>query len=268
MPYAKNPIDGIRTYFEDEGGSGPPVILYSGLTDSLESSRTSGLAKALSSEFRLIYADHRGHGRSEKPHDPSAYALRTRVADVIVVLDELGIKRAHFIGFSWGARLGFAIGEHAPERVSSLVLCGNQPYAWDTRWPIVQVLYEALPALKRDGMAGFIESVESSLGTRLPESERTMMLDNDPAAIAAAWRSIEGEGSVSQDLTKWKVPCLIYAGSIDDMHDSAERAASEIPDATFLSLAGRDHFTVLHEVDLVLPHVLNLLRGSPVTIPG
>ncbi len=38
----------------------------------------------------------------------------------------LGIERAHYIGFSWRARLRFAIGEHPPVRVRSLVLCGNE----------------------------------------------------------------------------------------------------------------------------------------------
>ena len=84
-------------------------------------------------EFRLIYADHRGHGRSDKPHDPSAYAMPLRVADAVAVLDRLGIERAHFIGRSWGGRLCFGVGEHAPERGRSLVIGGNQPYAWPDR---------------------------------------------------------------------------------------------------------------------------------------
>jgi pimeloyl-ACP methyl ester carboxylesterase len=178
------------------------------------------------------------------------------------VLDELGIKRAHFIGFSWGARLGFAIGEYALHRVLSLVLCGNQPYAWEPSWPIVQQFFAALPALNQDGMAGFVKSWESSLNDRLPEPERTFMLDNDSAAIEAAWLSAQDEGPISEDLTKWRVPCLIYMGELDDMHDNAKRAATEIPSATFLSLAGHNHFTAAHEVDQVLPYVLDLLTTS------
>jgi 3-oxoadipate enol-lactonase len=50
-----------------------------------------------------------------------AYATSLRVADAVAVLDELGIERAHFIGTSYGGRLGFGIGEHAPEPVLSLV---------------------------------------------------------------------------------------------------------------------------------------------------
>lgn len=141
MPHATNPLDGIRTYFEDPGGNAPAVLFYTGFADPLEVAKASRLARELSAEFRLIFADHRGQGRSDKPRDLGAYALPTRAADAVAVLDSLNIDRAHFLGSSWGARLGFALGEHAPERVLSLVLCGNQPYAWTSipqphvRWP-------------------------------------------------------------------------------------------------------------------------------------
>ncbi len=61
-------MDGTSVYFEDEGGPGVPVVLYGGILDSVESVRASQLARALQevTEFRLVYADHRGLGRSDK----------------------------------------------------------------------------------------------------------------------------------------------------------------------------------------------------------
>src|SRR5215470_2500571 len=106
MPYATSPIDSVRTFFEDSGGSEQPVVVYPGFADPLEYARTSPLANALDNEFRLVFADHRGQGRSDKPHDVASYDLATRVADATAVLDALEIDRAHFIGFSLGARLG------------------------------------------------------------------------------------------------------------------------------------------------------------------
>ena len=125
MPYATNSLDGVRTYFEDGRGDAPAVLFYTGFADPLQVAKASRLARALRGEFRLILADHRGHGGSDKPRSVDAYALPTRVADAVAVLDALGIDHAHFLGSSWGARLGFALGEHAPERLLSLVLCGN-----------------------------------------------------------------------------------------------------------------------------------------------
>jgi pimeloyl-ACP methyl ester carboxylesterase len=262
MAYASNPVDDVRTYFEDAGGNGLPVVFFAGFSDPLEYSQATDLARELSGDFRLIFADHRGQGRSDKPREAEAYSLVTRVADVGAVLDELGIDRAHFVGFSWGARLGFAMGEHAPERLLSLVLCGNQPYEWDPGWPMARVVSEAVAALREGGIVSFVESWEASLGERFPEPIRTWMLENDAAALEAMWRSAWTEGPISRDLTKWRVPCLICVGETDDMRTNAERAAAEIPNATFLPLAGHTHYSAPDAVDELLPAVLDLFRSA------
>jgi pimeloyl-ACP methyl ester carboxylesterase len=264
MPYATNPLDGVRTYFEDSGTAGAPVLFYTGFADPLEVARSSRLAEALTSEFRLVFADHRGQGGSDKPRDASAYALTTRVADALAILDALRIERAHFLGSSWGARLGFALGEHASERVLSLVLCGNQPYEWDLESPTAQAAAAAIAASMEEGMSGFVEAFESALDYRFPEPERTWTLEkNDPAALEAAWRSAQVEAPVSQNLSKWRVPCLICAGEADEMHDAAKRAAEEIPGARFVSLAGHSHISAFYEADeLLLPHIVELLRSA------
>src|SRR5438093_980768 len=181
MAYATNPIDQVRTYFEDWGGRGPPVLIYPGFTDPLEYPKASPLAQALQEDFRLIFADHRGQGRSDKPHSVASYALTTRVADATGILDTLSIQRTHYIGFSLGARLGFAIGKHAPERVLSLVLCGNQPYRWPDG-PMLRAVSEAVAAGRARGMVALVETWESSIGGKFPEPGRTWMLENDRLA--------------------------------------------------------------------------------------
>src|SRR5207249_191581 len=149
MPYATNARDESRVYFEDDGGDGTTIVILGGFLDPIELVRGAPVARALqklTAEFRLIYVDHRGHGRSAKPHEAKAYAMPLRVADVVAVLDGLGIERAHFVGISWGGRLCFGIGEHAPERVRSLVIIGQQPYAIDREGPLTRVVGEALAA--------------------------------------------------------------------------------------------------------------------------
>ena len=71
------------------------------------------------------------------------------------------------------------------------------------------------------------------------------------------------EGAISADLTKWRVPCLVCAGSTDEMHDGARRAAEEIPGATFVSLEGMSHIAAFYGADeLLLPHILAQLRAT------
>src|SRR5918994_1831619 len=247
MPYARNALDGRRVYFEEDGGDGAPVVLYGGIIDSVDLVRASNIAQALreltTEEFRLIYVDHRGVGRSEKPHGVQAYAMALRVADAVAVVDELGIERAHFIGNSWGGRLCFGIGEHAPERVLSLVVGGQQPYAIAPDGPLAHAGTGSLTESRREGsMEPFVAMLESFGGSRFPDALRARWLDNDPEAIGAAWSAAIAEGAISEDLGAWEVRCLIYVAAGDaDFHDQARRAAGEITNAEVISLEESDH---------------------------
>ena len=263
MPYATNAQDGTRIYFEDDGGDGAAVVLHGGFLDSIADLREAAIAQALpGAGFRVVYVDHRGLGKSDKPHDPHAYAMPVRVADAVAVLDELGVERAHFVGQSWGGRLGFGIGEHAPRRVRSLVIGGNQPYAWPDS-PLVRTVTDALAAARTAGIEALVAGFERFWGTRFPDAQRARWLDNDPAALDAAWSTAMAEGAISRDLTRWDVPCLIFLGAADvDFLDGARRAAAEIPNAELLLLAEADHYAAHVSPDeVVLDAALRVLRA-------
>lgn len=171
-------MDESRVYFEDDGGDlRVAVVLHGGLLDSVASVRASKIARALlADEFRLVYVDHRGVGKSDKPHSREAYAMPLRVADAVAVLDELEIERAHFLGNSWGGRLGFGIGEHAPDRVLSLVIGGQQPYAIAPEGPLARVVTESLAASRREGtVQPFVEALEAFSSVRFPDVVRAQM---------------------------------------------------------------------------------------------
>lgn len=264
MPFAKNPQDGTRVYFEDDGGDGAPVVLHGGIVDSVDLVRDSEIARALHpDEFRLIYVDHRGLGRSDKPHQLKAYATPLRVADVVAVLEELGIERAHFVGTSYGGRLGFGIGEHAPERVLSLVIGGQQPFAMNPDTPLARMVSDTLAASEEAGnLEAFVRGLEKLSGIQLPAWQRAAYLDNDPVAVHAASSAMLAEDDISADLGAWRVRCLIFVGAGDvDFYDHARRAAQEIPNAEFVSLDEADHMRAHLHHDVVLPAVLRTLRG-------
>lgn len=266
MPYATNALDGRRVYFEDDSGDGAPVVLHGGILDSVVLVRGSSIAQALqplADEFRLVYVDHRGVGRSDKPHDVEAYAMTLRVADAVAVLDELGIERAHFSGTSYGGRLGFGIGEHAPDRVLSLVIGGQQPYAMHADSPLARVIIDGLARSQSEGLEAFVRALEEFSSIRFPDTQRARYIDNDPAAIQAASDAMLAEGTIVGDLRAWQVRCLIFVGASDsDFADQARRAADDIPEAEFISLAGLDHLGAHLQQDSVLPAVLRTLRGT------
>jgi pimeloyl-ACP methyl ester carboxylesterase len=113
-------------------------------------------------------------------------------------------------------------------------------------------------------MEPFIEMLESFAGIRFPDALRERWLDNDPAAIEAAWSAAVAEGAISEDLGAWELRCLIYVATGDvDFHDQAQQAANEIPNAEFISFEESDHVGAhLAEVDPVLAAVLRTLRAS------
>jgi pimeloyl-ACP methyl ester carboxylesterase len=93
----------------------------------------AGYVEALRPDYRLILIDARGHGSSDKPHDPDAYVLNRRAADVVAVLDALDIAKALFWGYSMGGWIGFGIAKYAAERVHALVIGGQHPHARSMR---------------------------------------------------------------------------------------------------------------------------------------
>ena len=264
MAYVVNRTDGTRIYFEDDAGQGVPVVVHGGFLDGVRDVRESSLARSLpADEFRLIYVDHRGLGRSDKPHDPEAYAMPRRVADAVAVIDELEIGRAHFIGMSWGGRLVFGIGQHAPERVLSLVALGQQPYSWPDS-PLTRAVTQGLIASRTRGAVAVVEALEAHWGVQFPDPRRARWLDNDPAALEAAWTAVLHEGPVSNNLRAWHVPCLICIGSADtDFVEQARQAATEIPGARLVALANADHYHAhVSEDAVMLGAVLDTLRSN------
>ncbi|HEV8281953.1 MAG TPA: alpha/beta hydrolase [Candidatus Limnocylindrales bacterium] len=198
-----------------------------------------------------------------------------RVADAVAVLVELGVERAHFVGTSWGGRLCFGIGEHAAERTRSLVIGGQQPYAWPDS-PLTRSVTQGLVRARTEGMEALVTALEEFWGVRFPETRRARWLGNDPAALDAAWRAALSEGTISDDLTSWRVPCLIFIGASDtDFLEQARDAAAEIPGAEFMSLVGLDHYGAhTDQDDPLLQAVLRTLRrvdsqsGAGVRVSG
>ncbi|MEX0891597.1 MAG: alpha/beta hydrolase [Gemmatimonadota bacterium] len=81
--------------------------------------------RAFREHFNVLMVDLRGHGESAQlGGDRQPYTFETVSADVVEVLDHLGIESAHFVGISLGCLIIRTIAEVAPERVSSMVLGG------------------------------------------------------------------------------------------------------------------------------------------------
>jgi pimeloyl-ACP methyl ester carboxylesterase len=251
MPVVDN--DGVRIHYEIEG-SGPALLLVHGKTSSLASWRDLGYIDALSVEHQLISVDARGHGASDKPHDPAGYTTQAHVSDMLAILDDLSIAQTHFFGYSMGGRIGFRMGMDAPERLRSLIIGGMHPYRRDPAGDAGTL------QLLRQGMDAYLASIEADFGMPIPEPFRSVLAANDIDALIAITLADMRDPGIGDGLAGMTVPCLIFAGDRDDNHREARQAAGTLPNATFVSIAGCGHVQDLAQPELVLPHVRSFLR--------
>ena len=103
MPRVDN--KGISIHYRVEG-NGPPLVLGHGFTDSSDIWYERGYVAALKPKYRLVLIDARGHGQSDKPHDPPSYTPEKFASDIVAVLDDLGMKTAAYWGYSMGGWMG------------------------------------------------------------------------------------------------------------------------------------------------------------------
>jgi pimeloyl-ACP methyl ester carboxylesterase len=113
-------VSGVGIDYEVTG-RGRPVVLLHGVPDTgrLWRHQVPALAEA---GFQVIVPDLRGYGRSDKPAEVEAYAMPALVGDVLAVLEQEGVERAHVVGHDWGAAVAWALAGMAGEHVDHLVV--------------------------------------------------------------------------------------------------------------------------------------------------
>lgn len=248
--------DGVSIHYEVEG-DGPPLVFSHGWIGSAQRWRDTGYVDALDDAFRLVMIDARGHGSSGKPDDAAAYVLSEQVGDVVAVLDDLGIERAHHWGYSMGAEVGFGLGQDHPDRVASLILGGVNPFPRTAADKDEMVAWQAD---LRGGIAAFVAGFERRHGP-LPVEARERWLANDGPALAA---SLAGtlELGLEHGLADMGMPCLLYGGTDDLFATEMPAAAAAMPNAEFVALEGLDHLQAFLRSDLIVPLVRAFLVRS------
>ena len=100
-------------------GDGPAVLLVHGFPDSRRVWREQ-VGPLAAAGFRVIAPDLRGFGESERPEGVEAYRVTAVMGDLLELLDEHGVERAHVVGHDWGAGIAWVLAGLRPERVASL----------------------------------------------------------------------------------------------------------------------------------------------------
>jgi len=114
--------DGLRMHYRDYAGAQdkPPILCLHGLTRNARD--WADFAERYSPGHRVLAIDFRGRALSDYDPQPARYNPMTYSADVIGMLDELGIAQAIFVGTSLGGLVTMVIAATAPERIRASIL--------------------------------------------------------------------------------------------------------------------------------------------------
>lgn len=237
--------DGVQIAYLDEG-TGAPVILVHGFASTAQVNwvDTGWVATLTGAGHRVVALDNRGHGASAKLYDSAAYRPQTMAADVLRLMDHLGLSSAALVGYSMGARICAFAALAAPERVAALVL-GGMASALVEGVGGEEAIAAALEAPSARAVAD-----PSARGFRV-FAEQTK---SDLKALAACIRSSRAT-LTEAEVSAISAPTLVVAGAADTIAGSAEALAAMIPGARALTLPRRDHMSAvgdrLHKSEVV-----------------
>ncbi|HTX25806.1 MAG TPA: alpha/beta hydrolase [Streptosporangiaceae bacterium] len=153
MPVAA--VNGIEISYSDSGGEGPAVVLSHGFL--MDHTMFDQQASTLAPHYRVITWDQRGHGDTRATGE---FTYWDSAADVLGLLDQLGVERAVLAGMSQGGFLSLRAALTAPERVRALVLIDSQAGQED---PAAAPAYEQMHQVWLDNGPGPVQEAVASI---------------------------------------------------------------------------------------------------------
>jgi 3-oxoadipate enol-lactonase len=144
-------VNGININFEIDGPDNAPwLILSNSLLTNL--SMWDDQVATLARSFRVLRYDQRGHGGTEAT--AGDYSFDLLVADIVALIDMLGISRAHFCGLSMGGMTALFLAQRHPQRFDRIIACDCGPASTEAS---AQQWKERIEIASRDGMAALVE---------------------------------------------------------------------------------------------------------------
>ena len=222
------------TLFSREQGTGLPLLLLHG--NGEDGTYFVHQMAFFSRFYRVIALDTRGHGQS--PRGDSPFTIRQFAADLLDFMDEMGLKKAHILGFSDGGNIALTFALAHPERVDHLILNGANLFPAGVK-PTVQ-----LPIVLGYHMASLFRNEKAR-----HNAELLGLMIKEPNFSPA-------------DLAGLHVPTLVIAGTKDMILERHTRLiADSLPDARLVLLPG-DHFIANKQPEAFNQAVLDFLRGG------
>jgi 3-oxoadipate enol-lactonase len=239
----------------------PPLMLSNSLGTTLE--MWDPQVAALTTHFRLVRYDRRGHGRSPVP--PGPYSIQNLGRDALGLLDDLGLERTSFCGLSIGGMVGMWLASEAPERIDRLVLCSTAPSL-----PPREQWLERAATVRANGVAAIADAALDRWFTPLaPDSLRESfraMLAGTPAEGYAGCCEALADLDLHDRLAGIEAPTLVVTGAGDPVAppETGAQLAAAIPGARHITVADARHMTNAEQPTAFTEHVLaHLTEENP-----
>ncbi|WP_020662834.1 alpha/beta fold hydrolase [Amycolatopsis benzoatilytica] len=242
MPTTFTAPDGLQlsyTVWEGDGRHRRPVVLHHGLAaDTLVNWVNPGVVDALvDAGFTVIALDARGHGASEKPHDPSAYGEDVMAADLVALFDELDLDEICLAGYSMGAIVSLLVAT-TDRRVRCLAVGGVGSGIVDFGGVDTRVVDRSQIA---EGLLA--ENRADVPPAARPFRRLARRAGADVEALAAVLRATPHGPMKLSNLT---AATLILAGESDELATQPERLAAGIAGARLVRVPGNHMEAVAH----------------------
>jgi pimeloyl-ACP methyl ester carboxylesterase len=244
--------NGVKIAYLDEG-KGDAVVLIHGFTASAAEMWKSvpfvstQVMTELAKDYRVIAPDMRGHGKSDKPHDPKKYG-KEMADDIVRLLDHLKIKKAHVVGYSMGASIAGKLLASHPDRLLSVTFGGGGP-ACDPPKEFVAVVEATAAALEKgEGFAPLVIGL-TPVGQKPPSREEAATMSKlylgskDQKALGAVARGFPGFEVTEAELKAARVPVRFIYGDLDPLKELAIRGGKLIPKSDAVVVEKGDHMS-------------------------
>jgi pimeloyl-ACP methyl ester carboxylesterase len=247
--------DGVKIHYIVQGKEdGEPVLLIHGFTGNIEG-QWEPVLKALAKDYKVIALDCRGHGGSEKPHDPKKYGMEM-VKDAVRLLDHLKIDKAHVVGYSMGGGITLQVAARYPERVRTATL-GGAGLTLPDRAKLMEALADSLEQGK--GLGPLIVDLTPKDKPKPSEEQiktinAVLLARNDAQALAAVIRGriIDKDLALSDEKVKGiKVPMLALIGENDPLRPGVDELKKRLPDVKVVVIDKADHITAFSREEFV-----------------
>lgn len=255
MPYASN--DGVGIHYEETGTGTPLVFLHEFFNDhSGWDAQVGHFARG----YRCVTIDARGYPPSDAPEQESAYGQDIFTADVLAVLDQLGIGSAHFAGLSMGAYTALQVALRDPGRVLSVTAASGcsggdkaTREAFVSETMAVAGELERMDAMPAEAFAAGPTRIQ--LRNKDPRAWRrnvASVLKRSPQAAAMTLRRVQvGRRPIyefEQELRALATPVLLMAGDEDESCLNVNVYLKRtMPSAQLVVLPGCGHVLNLEE---------------------